>query len=210
VLWMVALTNAYNFMDGIDGIAGIQAIVAGLGWVVIGAIAGLADAVVLGLLLTAGVAGFLVYNWPPARVFMGDAGSGFLGFSFAAIPLIAPEHGPHLLLSAALLTWPFLFDTSFTLIRRVRRRENIFAAHRTHLYQRLTVTGLSHARVTALYGVLGVLGAGGAIALATAPPGVALLPAVVVPVSAFALWRYVVSREFLSSREPSLPAALPR
>ncbi len=152
-LWIVGLTNAYNFMDGVDGIAGIQAVVAGLGWVAL--TGGTARVETwLGLLLAGASLGFLVHNWPPARIFMGDVGSAFLGFNFAVLAVIGAQHNPRLALAGALLVWPFVFDTSFTFLRRLRRGENVFQAHRSHLYQRLVLAGYSHRFVTCLYGVL--------------------------------------------------------
>ena len=156
-LWIVGLTNAYNFMDGIDGIAGSQAVVAGLGWVALTWGSGHVETW-LGLLLAAASLGFLVHNWPPAKIFMGDVGSAFLGFSFAALAIIGARRDPRLALAGVLLVWPFVFDTSFTLLRRLRRGENIFQAHRSHLYQRLVLAGFSHRFVTCLYGALAVVG----------------------------------------------------
>ncbi len=158
VVWIVGLTNAYNFMDGIDGIAGSQAVVAGLGWVALTWSSGRVETW-LGLLLAAASLGFLVYNWPPAKIFMGDAGSAFLGFSFAGLALIGARDDPRLAPAGVLLVWPFVFDTSFTLLRRLRRSENVFQAHRSHLYQRLVLAGCSHGFVTCVYAVLAVLGA---------------------------------------------------
>jgi Fuc2NAc and GlcNAc transferase len=200
VVWLVALTNACNFMDGIDGIATGQAIVAGLGWAALGALIDSREIVLLGLLLASAPAGFLIHNWPPARVFMGDAGSGFLGFSFAALPLMIAGHGFHPMVWAALLTWPFLFDTGFTLLRRVRRGENILQAHRSHLYQRLIVSGLSHGFVALLYTVLASLGAVGAISDAAGKPGALMLSIAAVAIAAFSLWRYVVACESRAAR----------
>src|SRR5688500_1638394 len=77
VIWMTAVTNAFNFMDGIDGIAGGQAVVAAVGWAVVGGLLGAIEVVVLAVVIAAAVTGFLLHNWPPAKVFMGDAGSGF-------------------------------------------------------------------------------------------------------------------------------------
>lgn len=205
IFWIVALTNAYNFMDGIDGIAGGQAVVAGLGWAVVGVAIGSRDVAALGVLAAAATAGFLVHNWPPAKVFMGDAGSAFLGFFFAALPLLAVGRGAHALVWAVLLSWPFLFDTGFTLVRRLRRGENIFNAHRSHLYQRLTITGLPHWKVSLLYSALAAIGAGGSILLATGQPGAGPISAAAVGICAFGLWRYVIARESLCSRPPSAP-----
>jgi len=195
VFWLIAVTNAFNFMDGIDGMAAGQALVAGLGWAALGAALGSRETILLGVLGAAAPAGFLLHNWPPARIFMGDAGSGFLGFFLGALPLVPEQHGAHVMIWAALLTWPFLFDTGFTLLRRLRGGENIFSAHRSHLYQRLIVSGLPHWRVSLLYSGLAAIGAGGAIAHAVALPGAARLSATVVAIAAFGLWRYVVARE---------------
>ncbi len=157
-LWLTGLTNAYNFMDGIDGIAGGQAVVAGLGWAVLGWLSDQALVSITGLLLAASSVGFLGHNWPSARIFMGDVGSAFLGYSFAVLPVIACQNNSRLALVGVLLVWPFVFDTAFTFLRRVRHRENVFAAHRSHLYQRLTIAGLSHLPVTSLYIGLDLLG----------------------------------------------------
>lgn len=94
-----------------------------------------------------------------------------------------------------MLVWPFLFDSTFTLLRRSRARENIFTAHRSHLYQRLVKSGLSHAALSSLYTGLAVLGL--ACALITFSPlvVVALSPYVIIPIAALGLWRYVVKAE---------------
>ena len=89
---------------------------------------------------------------------MGDVGSAFLGFSFAVLAIIGARHDPRLALAGILVVWPFVFDSSFTFVRRLRRGENVFQAHRSHLYQRLVLAGYSHQFVTCLYGVLAVVG----------------------------------------------------
>ena len=194
-LWMTAATNGFNFMDGIDGIAGVQAIAAGVGWALIGWISGSDALLRLGVLGAAAPAGFLLHNWAPARVFMGDGGSAFLGFFFSALPLVAAEGRPELWGCAALLLWPFLFDTAFTLLRRIRRGENILTPHRSHLYQRLTATGLGHARVATLYFALALIGVAAAVAVLTRQPVAGPASLLVLGAAALALWRYVVSRE---------------
>jgi len=95
----------------------------------------------MGLLLAATSLGFLGHNWPPARIFMGDVGSAFLGYTFAVLPVIAAQHNPRLAVAGVLLVWPFVFDAAFTFLRRLRHREVVFAAHRSHLYQRLATAG---------------------------------------------------------------------
>lgn len=149
VYWL----NIFNFMDGIDGLAGAQ-----------GAFM-LSGAVALALIATSGgnphlwwfaavavaVAGFLVLNWPPAKIFMGDAGSLYLGFLIAHAALVTIANGwlsgwQWLLLGAL-----FLADATTTLVRRTLRREAIFNAHRLHAYQHLSRRWGSHRRVTLLY-----------------------------------------------------------
>jgi len=208
VLWIGLLTNAYNFMDGIDGIAGAQAIVAGTGWTIVAFLVGSRDIAALSLLVAAASAGFLLHNWQPARVFMGDAGSGFFGFLFASLPLLAPAGGTSLLWCGVLLMWPFLFDTGFTLLRRASRFENILSAHRSHIYQRLVITGCSHRAVTLVYAGLAVLGVVSAILVATRQPIAPLFAVLTIFIGAGALWRSLTSREAAYGGPPSSPAAV--
>jgi UDP-N-acetylmuramyl pentapeptide phosphotransferase/UDP-N-acetylglucosamine-1-phosphate transferase len=154
----VGLTNAYNFMDGIDGIAAGQGIVAAIGWGIIGLITGNPFLTALGFLLAASCLGFLCHNWPPARIFMGDVGSAFLGYTFAVLAVIASQSDPRLAFIGILFVWPFVFDAVFTFFRRLRKHENVFEAHRSHLYQRLVIAGYSHGVVSTLY--IGLAGAG--------------------------------------------------
>lgn len=158
VIWIAGLTNAYNFMDGIDGIAGLQAVIAGLGWVLLAKLAGIAPAATIGLLIAGSSLGFLVQNWQPAKIFMGDVGAAFLGYEFAALAVLAAQRGWSAGAAGVLLVWPFVFDTGFTLLRRALRGERFWSAHRSHLYQRLNQSGWSHARVTLLYGALALAG----------------------------------------------------
>lgn len=163
LLWIVGMTNAYNFMDGIDGIAGSQAVVTGAVWSVFGFVTGHTLLLIPGLLIGASALGFLYYNWQPARIFMGDVGSAFLGFAWAVLALFAAQYDNRLALVGVLSLWPFIFDTSFTMLMRAWRRENIFHAHRSHLYQRLVATGYSHRFVALLYAGLALLNVGVAL-----------------------------------------------
>jgi len=155
LIWIAGLTNAFNFMDGIDGIAGGQGLVAALGWVALGLAFHGNYIAALALFLAVGCAVFLGFNWPPARIFMGDVWSATLGFLFAAMPFVmnagpfTPERSPWIV--GVAFVWPFVFDAGFTLVRRWRRGEKITDAHRSHLYQRLVIAGWSHARTTLLY-----------------------------------------------------------
>jgi len=158
-IWIMGLTNAYNFMDGIDGMAGGQAVVAGLGWTIMGLMGGHSFVGLMGVLLAASSIGFLFHNWPPARIFMGDVGSAFIGFTLAVLPVMAVQRDPRFIIAGVLLVWPFIFDTSFTLVRRMINKENIFEAHRSHIYQRLVIAGYSHRFVTLIYMGLALTGA---------------------------------------------------
>jgi UDP-N-acetylmuramyl pentapeptide phosphotransferase/UDP-N-acetylglucosamine-1-phosphate transferase len=177
VVWVVALVNAYNFMDGIDGIAGGTAILNALFLATLLGTTGLRACLAV---LAAAVAGFLAWNISPARIFLGDSGSHFVGFFLGAVALYTEPvgepgspYGPYLafLVAAAIFT-PFLFDTAFTLVRRATARKNIFAAHREHVYQRITPDPASHRQVSIVYfalsalaGIAAVLASGGTLLL---------------------------------------------
>lgn len=149
IVWM---TNLYNFMDGIDGIAGLQGAVAGVGGA---AVLLLVGAPGLGAVLAAagGAAlGFLTCNWSPARIFMGDVGSSFLGFTFAALAWIGTAERGAAAAWMLLPLLPFMLDATTTLCRRAVRRAPVTQAHRDHIYQRAVIGGSSHASVALAYG----------------------------------------------------------
>ena len=171
VLWVAGLLNAYNFMDGIDGLAASQGVVAGLAWAVFGWHEHSLSLYLVGQTVAAACLGFLILNRPPARVFMGDVGSAFLGYLFAAIPLAVGGARPRLGVLGVVVVWPFVFDAGLTFVQRAWRRENVFARHRSHLYQRLVISGWSHGRVTLLYAALAAVGAAGGIRYARHLPG---------------------------------------
>ena len=163
-LWIVWLTNAYNFMDGIDGIAGMQSLTAGIGWLLVGGFLNLQGVSLYGGIVAFAGLGFLTLNWQPAKIFMGDVGSAFLGYSFAVFPLLAKgESGqatavqPILLPVGVLLVWLFVFDSLWTFAGRALRGEKVWQAHRGHIYQKLVISGFSHQFVTILYGSLSTL-----------------------------------------------------
>ncbi|MEX0321849.1 MAG: DegT/DnrJ/EryC1/StrS family aminotransferase [Puniceicoccaceae bacterium] len=172
LIWITGLTNSTNFMDGIDGIAAVQALVAILGWlsILMGEFSILysADAQIWILLaLAGGLAGFLILNWSPASTFMGDIGSTFLGFYLAVLPLGVTALGlpmERALEAGVFFVWPFVADTGVTFVRRLIKRERIFEAHRSHVYQVLAATfptrKKGHRMISLLYGVLALLGIG--------------------------------------------------
>ena len=158
--WVVWMINAFNFMDGIDGIAGAQAVAAGLGWVAVGTLLGDPGLYLFGGVIALSCLGFLVHNWSPAAIFMGDVGSAFLGYSLAALPFIAnePAKGSGWLLPAAIsFLWLFLFDSVYTFVRRAVKGEKVWLAHRGHLYQRMVIAGIGHGGVTLFYTAFSVL-----------------------------------------------------
>jgi UDP-N-acetylmuramyl pentapeptide phosphotransferase/UDP-N-acetylglucosamine-1-phosphate transferase len=156
-LWIVGLTNAYNFMDGIDGIAGGVALAGALGWLMLSANMHNTFVFWIALAIAAGSLGFLGHNWSPAKIFMGDVSSTFLGYTFAVMPLLAAKQGGDALLLGTLLMWAFIMDAGVTFITRVINREKLLYSHRSHLYQRLVIGGYSHATISTLYILLTLL-----------------------------------------------------
>jgi UDP-GlcNAc:undecaprenyl-phosphate/decaprenyl-phosphate GlcNAc-1-phosphate transferase len=153
-LWLIFVTNAVNFMDGVNGLASGSAAVACLG---VAAVAGL-QASWPEAVLIAGVLGFLPFNYPAARLFMGDVGSQFLGFMLAGLAL---RHAadPLLAFILPLALLPMLADVGLTLIRRWRRAERLTQAHRSHVYQIANRTGIPAWIVTLIYWMLASIGA---------------------------------------------------
>lgn len=139
---IVWLTNLYNFLDGIDGYAASQAIIAGVG-------AFLFFNNTLGMVIAAASLGFLIFNWDKASIFMGDVGSATLGFIFAVF-CFSDTSGGNIYIWLILLSF-FWFDATVTLLRRYKNKEQITKAHRKHAYQRLTQYGWSHAKVTSFF-----------------------------------------------------------
>lgn len=133
---LVWLLNLYNFMDGIDGLAGLEALTVCLGAVILcwlHPLAGQEGA--LPLLLAVATLGFLLWNFPLARIFMGDAGSGFLGLTLGILALRAGGISSSLLWGWLILLGVFVVDATMTLLRRLARRERVSEAHRSHAYQ---------------------------------------------------------------------------
>src|SRR5690606_28300225 len=149
--WMI---NLYNFMDGIDGLAAGEGVLVGIIGGVLLTMSGEPGLALVALLTAAACAGFLWWNWHPARIFMGDVGSGFLGIVFATLAVASENRSAVPLLLWVVLLGVFIFDATVTLVRRVLRRERWYEAHRSHAYQRAVQAGRSHHVVTA--GALGV------------------------------------------------------
>jgi len=148
VIWSI---NLLNFMDGIDGIAASQAAFVTGGATLLVIWRGTPDVqTLLAAVVCAGSLGFLAWNWPPARIFMGDVASGFLGFAIAACAVLTMRDGPLTLWTWIVLHGVFLADATTTLLVRLARGERIYQAHRLHAYQRLSRRWRSHRNVTLL------------------------------------------------------------
>ena len=147
-MWIINLTN---FMDGIDGIAGMEAIAIGAGYALVTRLLPASAQLTahlpeLALMLAASAAGYLLWNWAPARIFMGDVGSIPLGLLFGVLMLDLALRGQWA--AALILPLYFLADTTLTLFERLQRGSKPWQAHREHAYQRAVLAGLSHAAVT--------------------------------------------------------------
>jgi len=155
VLGLIWALNLFNFMDGIDGLAGSEAACIGLlsGGLAFGFQGG-TGASLLAICLGLAALGFLAWNWPPARIFMGDVGSGYLGFTIAVLAIADARSQPAALFIWLILAAVFFVDATVTLVQRWRRGERVHEAHRTHAYQWLSRRWNSHRRVT--LAVLGV------------------------------------------------------
>lgn len=161
-VYLVWLLNLYNFMDGIDGIASIEAICVCLGGALLYVLQDIASSALpaeplVVLLLAAAVLGFLFWNFPPARIFMGDAGSGFLGITLGVLSLQAAWIAPQLLWSWLILLGVFIVDATFTLLCRLWRGDRVYEAHRSHAYQHASRRYGRHLPVTLIVGAINLL-----------------------------------------------------
>ncbi len=133
--YLVWVLNLYNFMDGIDGIAGVEVITVCMGGALLYGLKGQSDLAVFPLLLAAASAGFMYWNFPPAKIFMGDAGSGFLGITLGILSLQAAMFDASWLWAWLILLGVFIVDATYTLLRRLLRGDKVYEAHRSHAYQ---------------------------------------------------------------------------
>ena len=145
IVWFL---NMYNFMDGIDGIAASQAVFMCAGVVLLALFsAGIAYTAAAAIAIGAASCGFLIWNWHPAKIFMGDVGSGYLGFVFAVLGLASGAHSTFSPWSCLILAGVFAVDATFTVVRRFVRGELVTEAHRTHAFQ-LLAQRMGHRNVT--------------------------------------------------------------
>lgn len=157
VLGLAWMINLFNFMDGIDGIASIEAALVCGGGALLAALAGHDGMVLPPLLVAAATIGFIPWNFPRARIFLGDSGSGFLGFAVGLLAIQAAMVDWPLFIGWMVLSGVFVVDASFTLARRLLRGEAILQGHRSHAYQRAARRAGSHAPVTIAVAAIGLL-----------------------------------------------------
>lgn len=195
LIWILFVTNAMNFIDGLNGLAAGTTFIACLFLAGIAGIHGGFFVYTTTLLLAGGVAGFLPFNYPRARIFMGDVGSQFCGFMLALLG-IAAMHDQHVTLSfllVPLLLSGVLLDVMFTLVRRALAGENLARAHRGHLYQVAHRAGLDDRLIALIYWGFALIGGGAMLAFLHAPRWWKLA-ALLTPVIPFAVWTWVVAR----------------
>ena len=157
-LGIVWVLNLFNFMDGIDGIAASEGTFVAWSGAALTAAAPASNGVTAAaVIFGAACCGFVRWNWPPARIFMGDVGSGYLGYVIAVLALAAARENPVALWAWLILGGVFFVDATVTLLRRLLRGERVYEAHRSHAYQWLARRWGSHAKVTCAVMIVNVL-----------------------------------------------------
>ncbi len=216
VFWIVAFMNAFNFMDGVNGIAGACAVfvLAALGVAAAGG--GALSLAPAAIFLSCALFGFLPLNFPSGRLFMGDGGSQAVGFLIAAFAVLTSKGDDGAIVSAMftpLAFMPFLFDVAFTLVHRLHRKRNVFEAHNEHLYQLMVRLGRSHQSVTTTYLSVTALSTSVAIIANSIAPGLQFLAvfallAVFLP-AGLAIYRRAARKGLLGAAASSATEKLP-
>lgn len=196
VVWM---TNLYNFMDGADGLAGGMAVI-GFGTLAMASwMGGVTELATFCAIIAAAALGFLVFNFPPARLFMGDVGSIPLGFLAAALSIHGIKKNVWPWIFPLLVFSPFILDASVTLVKRVLRGERVWRAHRVHYYQRLVLMGFTHRKLVLMAYTLMIGFSGAALALWAFPQYSAwlltLTAAIYLAIFLLIDWRWCAARE---------------
>jgi UDP-N-acetylmuramyl pentapeptide phosphotransferase/UDP-N-acetylglucosamine-1-phosphate transferase len=171
IVWCM---NAYNFMDGTNGLAGGMAVFGFGAYAIAGHAAGVTDLAVAAAIVSGAALGFLIWNFDPARIFLGDAGSIALGFLAAIIGFLGWERGVWPFWFPPLIFSPFLLDATVTLLRRALRGEDVWRAHKSHYYQRLVRVGWSHRRLSLVGYTLMAVAAGSALLARNAAPQIVI------------------------------------
>ena len=188
MLGMVWCMNAYNFMDGTNGLAGGMAVIGFGAYAVAAHSAGAADLAASAAVVSGAALGFLIWNFDPARIFLGDAGSITLGFLATALGILGWQRGVWPFWFPPLLFSPFILDATVTLLRRMLRGEDVWRAHKSHFYQRLVRMGWSHRRLSLAAYALMAVAAASALVMRDA-----LLPSVIASLSAWAVVYAVIA-----------------
>ena len=191
VIAIVWLINLYNFMDGIDGLAGLEGVTTGLCAASLMWWSGDFGLATAAALIAICCGGFLWWNWPPAKIFMGDVGSSLLGYCFAVLALASEKSGEIPAVVWMILLAVFIMDATFTLIARILRGEQWYTAHRSHAYQRGVQLGYSHRRVTSIVGGINLLILFPLAAMAAAYPETQVWTVAGLSITAWILWKAV-------------------
>jgi UDP-N-acetylmuramyl pentapeptide phosphotransferase/UDP-N-acetylglucosamine-1-phosphate transferase len=194
VFFLVWMTNLYNFMDGSNGMAGLQAVFGGAVLFYLFTISGQHNLALISACVAASCAGFLPWNLGSARVFMGDVGSVSLGFIFGALLIIGVGSQAFSLPVALMVMLVFIIDSTLTLIGRILRGEQWYNAHKQHLYQRLIVQGWSHGRVALFYQAINLVLVLPGIVIAVNYPAVAWVVASILFLALIAGWFQLIKR----------------
>jgi len=157
ILGCAWLINLYNFMDGTDALAALQAICTGSFSGFLLMTLGRQDLAIICFVITTASVGFLYWNWPPARIFMGDVGSCFIGFSFGVLAISGENSGDVPALVWFILLSVFICDATLTLILRILKKEKWYSAHRSHAYQRVVQMGTSHEKLALCVLIINVI-----------------------------------------------------
>lgn len=207
ILWIVGFMNAFNFMDGVNGIAAGSAAIGLVAFCVVAAFAGALAPGLIALLMAVACFGFLPANLKHGRLFMGDSGSQAISFVIAALGVLAANEtgGKVSPLIAPLIFLPFIFDVAWTLAHRLLRRQSILRAHREHLYQLILRQDHSHAKIAMIYMTLTALSAAAAIFMLTLAPSEQWLA----PAAMAALFAVGATHVFSSAQKAGLLAPAP-
>jgi Fuc2NAc and GlcNAc transferase len=157
VVYLVWMLNLFNFMDGIDLITGVQTVTTSAGVAMLLLASTESDFWKVFVVITASILGFLFFNLPPAKIFLGDVGSGFIGFITAVVSLIVAKDEPLVAWAMIILLGVFVTDATVTLLRRLLSREHVYVAHRTHAYQHLSKKLNRHLPVSLGVGAINLL-----------------------------------------------------
>lgn len=175
IIGLAWMTNLYNFMDGADGLAGGMAVFGFGAYAVAAALQGHGEVAVISLSVASAAVGFLLFNFPPARIFMGDVGSIPLGFLAGALGLVGWRDGIWPAVYPVIVFAPFVVDATVTLVKRAVRRDAVWKAHREHYYQRVILCGWSHRRTAvAEYALMSACAVVGLVIVFADPPARAI------------------------------------